>query len=100
LHDLQVSVQALLQQTPSTQNPLVQSPSQPQAAPFAALILLVPLQATVGASPPPSCTDASARGALEWLPHPATKMKRLIPAHPIATPPRARAARKPIIRQT
>ena len=34
LHDLQVSVQALLQQTPSTQKALVQSVSQPQAAPL------------------------------------------------------------------
>jgi hypothetical protein len=34
LHDLQVSVQALLQQMPSTQKPLVQSASQPQAAPL------------------------------------------------------------------
>jgi hypothetical protein len=34
LHDLQVSVQALLQQIPSTQNPLVQSAPQAQAFPF------------------------------------------------------------------
>ena len=34
LQDLQVSVQALLQQTPSTQKPLVQSASQPQAVPL------------------------------------------------------------------
>jgi hypothetical protein len=35
LQDLHVSVQADEQHTPSTQNPLVHSPSQPQAAPFA-----------------------------------------------------------------
>lgn len=34
LHDLQVSVQALLQQTPSTQNPLVQSAPHAHACPF------------------------------------------------------------------
>jgi hypothetical protein len=34
LHDRQVPVQAVLQQTPSTQNPLWQSPSQPQVSPF------------------------------------------------------------------
>jgi hypothetical protein len=36
LQDLQVSVQALLQQTPSTQKPLAQSALQPQAAPLVA----------------------------------------------------------------
>jgi hypothetical protein len=65
LQDLHVSVHALLQQTPSTQNPLAQSPSHPHAAPLAPLILLVPLQATTGASLPPSWTDSSARRALE-----------------------------------
>jgi hypothetical protein len=35
LQDLHVSVQAEEQHTPSTQNPLVHSPSQPQAPPFA-----------------------------------------------------------------
>jgi hypothetical protein len=35
LHDLQLSVQAVLQQTPSTQNPVAQSAAQPHAAPFA-----------------------------------------------------------------
>ncbi len=39
LQDLHVSVQALLQQTPSTQNPLAQSPPHPHAAPLAPLIL-------------------------------------------------------------
>jgi len=33
-HALQVSVQDVLQQTPSTQNPLAHSPAQPQAWPF------------------------------------------------------------------
>ena len=54
LQDLHVSVQALLQQTPSTQNPLAQSPAHPQAAPLAPFILLVPLQATADTSLPPS----------------------------------------------
>jgi hypothetical protein len=38
LHDLQVSVQALLQQTPSTQKPLVQFALQAQAPPLALLV--------------------------------------------------------------
>jgi hypothetical protein len=92
LQDLHVSVQALLQQTPSTQNPLPQSPAHPQAAPLAPLILLVPLQAA-GASAPPSGTDPSARSALEWLPHPAATR----PTHPTTTAPKNRAARKLII---
>jgi hypothetical protein len=90
LHDLHVSPQALLQQTPSTQNPLAQSPSHPQAAPLAPLILLVPLQATARASLPPSMC-----GALEWLLHPAAQ--RPTPTHPTATTPKSRAARKLII---
>jgi len=93
LHDLHVSAQALLQQTPSTQNPLAQSPAHPQAAPLAWIILLVPLQATGGASLPPSWTVPSERGALEWLPHPAAQR----PNHPTATTPKSRAARKLII---
>lgn len=55
LQDLQVSVQALLQQTLSTQNPLPQSASQPQGVP---LVFFVPAsceQAGGGASIPPSC---------------------------------------------
>jgi hypothetical protein len=95
LHDLHVSVHALLQQTPSTQNPLAQSPSHPQAAPLVPLILLVPLQATADASPPLSWTNPSARGALEWLPHPAAQRPR--PTHPTATMLKSRAARKLII---
>jgi hypothetical protein len=93
LHDLHVSVQALLQQTPSTQKPLAQSPAHPQAAPLAPVILLVPLQATTGAPLPPSGTDTSMRGVLEWLLHPVAQS----PTHPTATPPRSRAARKLII---
>jgi hypothetical protein len=37
-HDLQVSVQALLQQTPSTQNPLLQSAGPVQDVPLATLL--------------------------------------------------------------
>jgi hypothetical protein len=81
LQDLHVSVQALLQQTPSTQNPLAQSPAHPQGAPLAPLILLVPLQATADASLPPSRTDSSMRGVLERKPHPAAKR----PKQPTAT---------------
>ena len=91
LQDLHVSVQALLQQTPSTQNPLAQSPPHPQAAPLAPLILLVPLQATAGASLPPSRTDPSAPGVVERMPHPVAQ--RL--SQPTATTsPKSRAARK------
>jgi hypothetical protein len=62
LHALQVSAQAVLQQRPSTQNPLVQSPPQPQACPFAFFIPPVPLQATSAcASTPPS-------GGTDFLP--------------------------------
>jgi hypothetical protein len=51
LQDLQVSVQALLQQTPSTQKSLVQSASQPQAVP---LVLRAPPSphATLPSGPP------------------------------------------------
>jgi len=91
LQDLHVSVQALLQQTPSTQNPLAQSPPQPQAAPLAPVILLVPLQATAGASRPPSRTDPSAPGVVERMPHPVAQ--RL--SQPTATTsPKSRAVRK------
>jgi hypothetical protein len=90
LQDLHVSVQALLQQTPSTQNPLPQSPSHPQAAPLAPLILLVPLQATTGASVPPSPKDTLVSGALERRPQPATQR----PRKPSATMPQSCAARK------
>ena len=51
LQDLQVSVQALLQQTPSTQNPVSQSLSQPQAAPLVFLADASCVQATASAPP-------------------------------------------------
>jgi hypothetical protein len=55
LHALHVSPQAVLQQTPSTQNPLTQSPPHPQACPLAFRIPAVPLHATsLCASVPPS----------------------------------------------
>jgi hypothetical protein len=73
LQDLHVSPQALLQQTPSTQNPLAQSPPHPQATPLAPLILLVPLQATAAASLPPSRADTPASGAPERRPQPAVR---------------------------
>src|SRR5260221_6220722 len=66
LHALHVSAQAVLQHTPSTQNPLTQSPPQPQAWPLAFCIPPVPLHAT---SATPS-VPASRAGA--WLPVHAT----------------------------
>ena len=56
LQDLQVSVQPLLQQRPSTQKPLAQSPLQPHETPFGLRMPCVPLQATpsVALSGPPS----------------------------------------------
>jgi len=51
LQDLHVSVQALLQQTPSTQNPLSQSPAQPQAVPLVFLVAASCVQATASAPP-------------------------------------------------
>jgi hypothetical protein len=90
LQDLQVSVQLLLQQTPSTQNPLAQSPPQPQAAPLAPLILLVPLQATTAASLPPSRWDTPASGAPERRPQPLTPRT----TQPNATTLKSRTARK------
>lgn len=51
LHALHVSVQALLQQTPSTQKPLAQSPLQPQAVPFVFLVPASWVQATASAPP-------------------------------------------------
>jgi len=52
LQDLQVSLQALLQQTPSTQNPVSQSLSHPQAVPLVFLVAASCVHAT--ASTPPS----------------------------------------------
>lgn len=52
LHDLQVSVQAVLQQTPSTQNPLVQSAPQAHAFPFG--LGVPPSRPQAATSPPPS----------------------------------------------
>jgi hypothetical protein len=66
LHALHVAAQAVLQQTPSTQNPLTQSPPQPQAWPLASCIPPVPLHATSAAPSVP----ASRAGA--WLPVHAT----------------------------
>jgi hypothetical protein len=64
LQDLQVSVQALVQQTPSTQKPLVQSALQPQAAP---LVLRAPPSAHDFPSTPPS-TLAPPPPWLPWQP--------------------------------
>ncbi len=63
LHDLQVSVQALLQQTPSTQKPLVQSASQPQSAP---LVMRAPPSPHDLPSGPPSTLGPP--GWLLWQP--------------------------------
>jgi hypothetical protein len=53
LHALQVSVHALPQQRPSTQNPLAQSAAHPQAVPFA--LPAPPSAPQVGPSRPASC---------------------------------------------
>ena len=67
LQDLQLSVQALLQQTPSTQKLLVQSVSQPQAAP---LVLRAPASPHDLLSGPPSgLPTAPPPWLLPW--HPA-----------------------------
>jgi hypothetical protein len=82
LHVLQVSPHATLQQTPSAQKPLAQSPAQPQAWPFGFRAAPAPLQGTCTAivSTPPS------RGVLPFGPqlaaseatkqHAKQKMKR------------------------
>lgn len=57
LQDLQVSLHAVLQQTPSAQNPLAQSPSQPQGVPFVFLA-------------PASCVHATASAPASCLPPP------------------------------
>jgi hypothetical protein len=67
LHDLHVSLQAVLQHTPSAQNPLTQSPSHPQACPLAFFIPPVPLQAT-----PASVPD-------ELFPQPLTTIATIAP---------------------
>ena len=59
LHDLHVSLHAVLQQTPSAQNPLEQSPPHPHPCPLAFFIAPVPLHATAPiASMPPSSAGA------------------------------------------
>jgi hypothetical protein len=62
LHALHVSVQAVLQQSPSTQNPLAQSPPHPQACPFAFFIPPAPLQAT------PPCASVPESGGAAFFP--------------------------------
>jgi hypothetical protein len=62
LHDLQVSVQALLQQTPSTQKPLAHSAPHAHAAP---LLPLAPPSRRQAAPPPPSCLP-DGPGGDEW----------------------------------
>ena len=57
LQALQVSLHAVLQQTPSAQKPLAQSPSQPQAVPFVFLV-------------PASCVHATASAPASCLPPP------------------------------
>jgi hypothetical protein len=71
LQDLQVSVQALLQQTLSTQKPLAQSPAQPQAIPLPLCMAFVLLQVTAGPSAARSMPP-SPGGLLPWLWQPTT----------------------------
>jgi hypothetical protein len=54
LHPMHVPVQAVLQQTPSTQKPLWQSPSQPHVSPLWALAAPLAAVHVVGLSLPPS----------------------------------------------
>jgi hypothetical protein len=68
LQDLQLSVQALLQQTPSTQKSLVQSASQPQAVP---LVLRAPPSPHALPSWPPSTLAPPPPPWLLWQPAPA-----------------------------
>ena len=67
LQDLQVPVQALLQQRPSTQKPLAQSPAQPQARPLALCMSPVLLQATDPPSDEPSVPPSALGGLPLWL---------------------------------
>jgi hypothetical protein len=77
LHALHVSAHAELQQRPSTQNPLVQSPPHPHACPFAFFIPPEPLQAT---SPPvPSIPESG--GAVFFPPHPITATTTTTQSH-------------------
>ena len=75
LQALHASVQAVSQQTPSTQNPLAQSPAHPQAWPFGFLSPASPVQAT---SAPPSWCAGSASGLVLpcVLPQPAAKYEK------------------------
>jgi hypothetical protein len=59
LQDRQVSVQALLQQTPSAQEPLWQSLLQAQAAPFSRGVPAPTRQVVVGVSGDDVSSDAS-----------------------------------------
>ena len=72
LQDLQVPVQALLQQRPSTQKPLAQSPAQPQARPLALCMSPVLLQATDPWSTEPSAPPSAFGGLALWLWQPAS----------------------------
>ena len=76
LQDLQVPVQALLQQRPSTQKPLAQSPAQPQARPLALCMSPVLLQATDPWSTEPSAPPSGVGGLALWPWQPASATAR------------------------
>jgi hypothetical protein len=86
LQDLQLSVQALLQQTPSTQKSLVQSELQPQAAP---LVLRAPPSPHDLPSGPPSTLPTTPPPWLLWQPATAS-------ADTIASASRANFAGNPL----
>jgi len=90
LQDLQVSVQALLQQTLSTQKPLAQSPEQPQATPLVLRMPFVLLHMTGG---PPSVAPSEPPSPLGlppllWQPPATTAAARMTAA---AQTPRRKA---------
>jgi len=78
LHALHVSVQAALQQSPSTQNPLAQSPPHPHACPFAFFIPPTPLQATS------ACASVPASGGAAFLPLQAATATTATTTHALA----------------
>jgi hypothetical protein len=77
LHALHVSAQAVLQQTPSTQNPLVQSPPHPHASPFAFFIPPLHPTSPCGASAP----ESGVVGFFALPPQAATASSAITPIH-------------------
>jgi hypothetical protein len=80
LHDLHASPHELLQQTPSMQNPLWQSPAQPHAWPLGRRMPFVPVHAVTGPASPPS-------GPPPLLVPPQEPSARMAPSRTAATHP-------------